>query len=310
MKSLGLSCLGCNENEKLEPHHRPMFDDRAANVSSLSRVILMEQKKSTSIVVWCASALAVVSLMSFVWIRLRLGREDIAAWAILISGILSMIGWWRVWDDVRESRKAAGLPPPLPGMRPAVSGLAVIAVVSLIAGYGISYLYGDFQLSRDRLLATGRITDMKVEVAENERGSGSPYYEVYWSFRAQSGRIFEGNGSLPYSTKYNIGDALPIEYLPHDPEVNRIAGDEPRNKTRTLVAMILAAAYAIGVLVWIAKLTMQEVRDEIRESQSFKQQHQKPASSTSEVYDAGNRARKSGIWSAKQTRRSRMTGIQ
>lgn len=141
-------------------------------------------------------------------------------------------------------------------------GWGVAWLVGIVVLFGSSFVrdrVADFKLMRSATVADGLITETGEDVEEADDGSDGSVSYVLYTFHDATGRRFEGGqqlrGQLPSDwVDVSTPVAVNIEYLAHDPSVNRLYGEGSQTfldwAARAIVgAVFLLAASFPGLLL-------------------------------------------------------------
>jgi hypothetical protein len=130
---------------------------------------------------------------------------------------------------------------------------------AVVAWFGWNLLiesYNDIQISNSPKIATATITDITEDYAENDEGTGGPFYTIGYEFTAygDDSKKYEGHDTMPYDSDPELGDSIEIEYAVTDPALNRI-----RDGHRRVYLSWLFLAVCAGVVFYILYVLSKDI---------------------------------------------------
>ena len=116
------------------------------------------------------------------------------------------------------------------------TGLLLAVVTLLLAVAGVRSV-----LLEKRLQSEGLIAQATIDGKETHQPGKTVYFDITYTFVTADGCTIHGRDDLPKATWEPLepGDTIEVQYLPSDPERNRLASDDPQGLGRAMWAAVL-----------------------------------------------------------------------
>lgn len=151
-----------------------------------------------------------------------------------------------------------------------MGALLWLGAVVLVGYWVLDTIYTDIRMSKGRCLVSATITDFQFDEADNENGSGGPFFNISYEFRLSSGEGVTGSDVMPYGPTPQIGDSVEVEYIRGDPTTNRFRNDGRMRSAVTLWAAFFVVTLSIlASLLYLWRQTLIQLRRNSRNSDNL-----------------------------------------